>query len=167
MSFLNESLTEREKILYAIGSDISSILVSLKSWSAEVSKSLKFIIFNAFSCSFSTTVSKSHRYKLGGNRICTNKIFERYFELALIYKKSDEYIFRSIRKIKTAKKLRNKNSPLSHARTGELLLDALVDIRLKKIDFELNSLPSEGTTLIANKSMNGQNKKIRKTDILR
>ena len=64
--------------------------------------------------------------KLGGNRICSNKIFERYFELALIYKKSDEYIFRAIRKIKTAKKLRNKNRPLSHARTGELLLDALV-----------------------------------------
>ena len=51
-------------------------------------------------------------------------------------------------KQRTTEKLRNVNKPLSYRRTGELLLEALIDI-----DFGLYSLRSGGATLIANKGV--------------
>ena len=56
-------------------------------------------------------------------------------------------------KTKAIEKLLNVNKPLSYTRTGELLLEALVDIGLGKKDFGLHSLHSGGATLAANKGV--------------
>ena len=65
---------------------------------------------------------------------------QRYFKFAVINKKSDKYISKSITKINTTKKLRNENKPLSYAGTRELLLHSLVDVRLKKANFRRHGL---------------------------
>ena len=80
--------------------------------------------------------------------LCPVKILQNYFKFALINDTSDEYIFRGITKKKKTANLRNVNKALLYTRTRELLLEVLVDIRLKKEDFGLHSLLSGGVTLV-------------------
>ena len=85
--------------------------------------------------------------------LCPVKVLQNYFNFSLTNNKSEEYIFRAIKKIKTTEKLQNVKKPLSYTKTRVLLVEALVDIWIRKNDFGLPSLHSSRVTLVAYKGV--------------
>lgn len=83
--------------------------------------------------------------------LCPVLMLERYLEAAKIRLDSDDFIFRSIRflKSKNIHVLCKLNKPLSYTRARELMLDALSQVGIERRNFGLHSLRSGGVTQAA------------------